>query len=218
MFYTSDFLIGTSFMTNEQIGKYIKLLCYQHQLGHLTKDNMIKLCGEEDREVFSKFIIDDDNKYYNERLEKEIIKREKFIDHQQENGSKGGRPKNPTVNPNKTQIKPKSKPKQKPLEDDNDNINDNIIVIENKDIYYSNIELNKTFLEYLNVRKSIKLDISKSIIERLQRKLDNYDDEIKIEMLENAIIGKWKNIYELDKKKMVSKNRELPDELLERYR
>ena len=31
LFYSSDFLSGTFTMTNEQIGKYIRLLCIQHQ-------------------------------------------------------------------------------------------------------------------------------------------------------------------------------------------
>ena len=33
LFYTSDFLTGTMFMTNEQVGIYIRLLCSQHQHG-----------------------------------------------------------------------------------------------------------------------------------------------------------------------------------------
>ena len=37
LFYTSDFLSGTFTMTNEQVGKYIRLLCLQHQKGRLTE-------------------------------------------------------------------------------------------------------------------------------------------------------------------------------------
>jgi uncharacterized protein YdaU (DUF1376 family) len=33
LFYPSDFLTGTMFMNNEQIGIYIRLLCSQHQHG-----------------------------------------------------------------------------------------------------------------------------------------------------------------------------------------
>ena len=37
LFYPSDFLTGTMFMTDEQVGKYIRLLCAQHQKGHLCE-------------------------------------------------------------------------------------------------------------------------------------------------------------------------------------
>ena len=35
LFYSSDFLSGTMLMNNEEIGIYIKLICLQHQQGHL---------------------------------------------------------------------------------------------------------------------------------------------------------------------------------------
>ena len=37
LFYTADFLIGVSDLTDEECGKYIKLLCLQHQKGHLSE-------------------------------------------------------------------------------------------------------------------------------------------------------------------------------------
>ena len=37
LFYTSDFLVGASDLSNEECGKYIKLLCLQHQKGHLSE-------------------------------------------------------------------------------------------------------------------------------------------------------------------------------------
>ena len=36
LFYTQDFLVATITMTNEQKGKYITLLCLQHQKQKLT--------------------------------------------------------------------------------------------------------------------------------------------------------------------------------------
>lgn len=129
LFYSSDFLTGTILMTNEQIGKYIKLLCLQHQRGHLKEEEMLKICDEKlDNEIIQKFKKDKKNLYYNERLENEIIKRTKHKEKQRENGLKGGRPKNP--------IKTQTKPKRKPLE--NENENENINVIENIYIDYFN--------------------------------------------------------------------------------
>jgi len=47
LFYSSDFTIGTQFMTDEQVGKYIRLLCAQHQTGHLDEEHMtgLMLCA-----------------------------------------------------------------------------------------------------------------------------------------------------------------------------
>jgi hypothetical protein len=75
LFYSSDFLSGTMLMTDEQVGKYIRLLCIQHQHGHMTEKDMIKICKTYDEDIFSKFIHDADGKYYNERLDAEIGKR-----------------------------------------------------------------------------------------------------------------------------------------------
>lgn len=65
-------------MSQEQRGKYISLICYQHQLGHLTKEDMVSVCGSIDEKIFSKFDIDEKGLYFNARLETEKTKRNKF--------------------------------------------------------------------------------------------------------------------------------------------
>jgi len=88
LFYTSDFISGTLTMTNEQRGKYILLLCLQHQGGHLSYDDMIAVCGDEDPKIFAKFLIDEDGKYYQKRMEEEVVKRAKHSEKQRENINK----------------------------------------------------------------------------------------------------------------------------------
>ena len=78
LFYSSDFLTGTMFMSDTQIGKYIKILCTQHQKGHLSEKDMLKICKRYDKDIFEKFVKDEDGKYYNIRLEKEITKRREY--------------------------------------------------------------------------------------------------------------------------------------------
>lgn len=78
LFYSDNFLSGTMFFTDEQIGKYIRLLCAQHLTGHLEEKHMIFICKGHDEDIFKKFIKDDNGKYYNERLEIEINKRIKY--------------------------------------------------------------------------------------------------------------------------------------------
>ncbi len=43
LFYTGDFSTGTQFFTDEQVGKYVRLLMAQHQIGHLEEKHMIKM-------------------------------------------------------------------------------------------------------------------------------------------------------------------------------
>ena len=97
LFYTSDFLTGTMLMTDEQVGKYIRLLCLQHQKGRLTEKHMLSICSTYDEEVFSKFSKDESGMYYNERLELEAAKRKAFTESRRNNASggkkKGKKPK-----------------------------------------------------------------------------------------------------------------------------
>lgn len=88
LFYTGDFLVGTMKMNYAQKGKYIQLLCLQHQDGHLSEDDMLDICGGYDEKIFSKFVKDDDGKYYNERMEAESVKRRKFVESRQKNFAK----------------------------------------------------------------------------------------------------------------------------------
>jgi len=77
LFYTSDFLSGTSFFTMEERGKYITLLCQQHQLGSIPANHMISVCGSLDSNVVKKFSKDKDG-YYNERMREEAIRRSSY--------------------------------------------------------------------------------------------------------------------------------------------
>jgi hypothetical protein len=88
LFYSSDFLTGTALMTDEQIGKYIKLLCYQHQMGHLSERDMLKICKTYDEDIFSKFEKDEDGLYYNARLHQEVEKRKAYSESRRQNRTK----------------------------------------------------------------------------------------------------------------------------------
>lgn len=85
LFYPQDFYTGTVFMTDEQTGKYIRLLCLQHQTGHLEEKHMLNICKTYDVEIFSKFIRDDKGLYYNERLDKEINRRVNYCESRRKN-------------------------------------------------------------------------------------------------------------------------------------
>ena len=87
LFYTNDFLSGTFTMTDEQVGKYIRLLCLQHQKGKLTKKDMYYICSTYDEDVFSKFT-EENGFYFNQRMYDETIRRKKYSESRKKNISK----------------------------------------------------------------------------------------------------------------------------------
>ena len=138
LFYTSDFLTGVIDMTMEERGQYITLLCYQHQKGHIEEKTIRLLVGSCSDNVLKHFIKDEEDKYYNERMDLEKEKRHNFTESRRENGKKGGRPR-------KQEIKPSGKPIKNLVvnhkdnhmgnDNDNDNINNNIYNINSNNIY-----------------------------------------------------------------------------------
>lgn len=149
LFYTSDFLTGTAFFTDEQRGQYIRLLCEQHQNGHIPENHMVSICFSLASPVVKKFSKDSDGNYYNERMEEEIEKRRHFLDTRYFNGKKGGRPQKPNSKPN-------NEPTENLREDDNENGIDYENVIE---LYHELcpkmqrvLVLNKTRRGHINAR------------------------------------------------------------------
>ena len=78
LMYPQDFIVGCIFMTNTQVGAYIRLLCLQHQKGELTYDQIMQVCEgiEEDAQVvISKFTQIKQGKFVNIRLKTEMERR-----------------------------------------------------------------------------------------------------------------------------------------------
>jgi hypothetical protein len=114
LFYSSDFLTGTMMMTDEQVGKYIRLMCLQHQKGHLSEKHMLSICKAYDVEIFDKFIKDEQGMYYNERLEAEVGKRRKYTESRRINAL---HPKNQKNN---------NEAYAQHMENENENINEDV--------------------------------------------------------------------------------------------
>lgn len=124
-FYAQDFLTGVMYLTNEEIGIYIKMLAKQWTDKKIPKKRLGFLVGLEwdsfSDELKSKFV--DNGEYLvNARLEIERDKKIRFLEKQKENGKKGGRPskKDKPKNPNKTQKKPLEEEYE--IEDEYENI------------------------------------------------------------------------------------------------
>ena len=87
LFYYQDFIVGTEFMTDDEIGKYIKLLCYQADKGKLTKKQVLSICSASAFPDFvhEKFLVDKNGLYYNGRMLEEKEKRLKFTESRRNN-------------------------------------------------------------------------------------------------------------------------------------
>ncbi len=123
LFYSNDFLSGTMLMSNEEVGIYIKLLCLQHQQGHLKEEDMLSIGAT--KKIFNKFIKDDEGDYYNERLEYEANKRKAYSE-----SRKNNRKKKETYEEDMKNI---CNSYEEHMENENININKNIDLIKNKD-------------------------------------------------------------------------------------
>lgn len=128
LFYSSDFLSGTMLMTDEEIGQYIKLICLQHQKGHLKEKDILNICKTHNEEIFSKFKIDEEGNYYNERLEIEVNKRKAYSESRRKN-----RKKKEEKETYEEDMKNICNSYEEHMENENININKNIDLIKNKD-------------------------------------------------------------------------------------
>lgn len=142
LFYPNDYLGGTTGMTLEEKGAYMELLIMQFNKGAFTMQQAKKLLKDAFERLWEDLkekFVEQDGRFFNERLEKERFRRHNFIAKQSEVGKKGGRPKikneeiSTEKNPNETQIKPNPFQNQNPNETNKENENriENITEAEN---------------------------------------------------------------------------------------
>ena len=128
--FTEDFVAGTQHLTNEEIGVYIRLLCWnwnkrcrgipcdsmtQYRIANCITDAEKKSCDE----IIKQFFVQVNSHYQNERQLQEYLFINKRIEASKLNGKLGGRPKKPSIAPRQnpptptptTTIKPKTKEK-----------------------------------------------------------------------------------------------------------
>lgn len=191
LFYTADFITGTLFMSNEEVGAYIRLLCMQHQKGHLTEAEVKQICKTDDvyKSIIQNFKTDTDGLFYNQRMDLEKDKRSKYSESRANNRKK----KEETYEKDMKNI---CNSYEKHMENENENIN--IYINNNKNNkYFNNKELNNIFKEYLKIRTKLKAVNSERAINSLLKKLEPFDDDTKYKMIEQSIINSWKSIYDL---------------------
>lgn len=116
--FTEDFIAGTQHLTNEQIGIYIRLLCWNWNkrcMGILNNENTYYRIGncitdsekESCKQVLDQFFILIGHHYQNERQLQEYLFITRRIDASKKNGKLGGRPKKPSIEP---RLEPRTNP------------------------------------------------------------------------------------------------------------
>lgn len=219
LFYSADYLVGVLGMSFEDQGKYMFILANMHQKGRMKEETIRFLVGSISDDLKEKFCIDENQKWYSNRLETEISNRKRFTDSRRANGQKGGRkskktdddddnvsndsePKNPiSPSPNSTgfdtEMKPSEKPNEKPyglgLGYPTDNLTINVIEIINVIDKIENKNLAAKILELFKTKKWRHKNVQ-ALNETIQKCL-KYDSEFMVKQIENAIIGEWNGLF-----------------------
>jgi len=87
LFYYQDFIMGTQFMSEADVGKYIRILCHQADKGSLTKEQVLSICGASGftPSLQEKLVSDGNGKYYNEKLKEVMKQRRVFTESRRKN-------------------------------------------------------------------------------------------------------------------------------------
>ncbi len=158
LFYSNDFLTGTYTMTDEQVGKYIRLLCLQHQKFYISEKDMLNICKSYDEDIYSKFV-KDENGFYNQRLREVAEKRKSYSESRANN-----RKSKDMLNISKTYVQ------HMEIENENENVIENKIVLKGKKYLSEDFnELpNKYFISIIEQMKILKqTNVNKNQIESL---------------------------------------------------
>lgn len=126
LFYYQDFLVGTAFLTNEQVGAYQRILCHLFDKGTLPEKEMKKICVTSEcwNAIKNKFVIDENGELYNVRSRYEKLKRVKFTESRANN-----RKNKKKTNFNETDMNNISTTSVEDME--NENLNENLNEIKN---------------------------------------------------------------------------------------
>lgn len=137
--HIGDFIKDTSFLTNEEIGIYLKLIWLYYDTEKPLPNEIHLLCykaGARDSELAVQNILKMyfqliDNEWHHTRCDKEIAEYAEFCAKQKANGLKGGRPRATQEKPNDNPMGYQAKPKKtlttnhKPLTTNHINITPN---------------------------------------------------------------------------------------------
>ena len=90
LFYFQDFLVGTEFMTDEEVGQYIRILCHQADKGALSRKMLLRICKTDTipDAIKEKLLVDENGNYYQKRMQIEREKRALYTESRRKNRTK----------------------------------------------------------------------------------------------------------------------------------
>lgn len=88
-FFPSDYMMRTRLLDYAEKGKYIDLLCLQHQFGRLSEDDFNRIDKDHSTRLRSLFTVDEQGRYYDPELEEEQKRRREYHENQSAQGRKG---------------------------------------------------------------------------------------------------------------------------------
>lgn len=219
-FYANDFITGTQDLEIEEVGIYIRLLCYQWDKGSLPieEKRLCRIAGC-DFETFKKawvilglkFSSPDGTSLKNSRLERTREEQVAYREKQRLNGIKGGRPRKEETQ-TITQTKPKNNPTVNPNHNPKITSSSSSSII--KEIYKENEAVEEAFSEFVKMRTKIKkpvTDRSEKMLRKTLNELSQGNDDLKVKIIERSILKNYLDFYPLDGNGKYSSNKNIID-------
>jgi uncharacterized protein YdaU (DUF1376 family) len=193
LFYVNDFDSGTKFFTDEQVGKYLRLLIAQFQHGALSEKQVLFICRELDEDILKKFQKDENGNYFNLRLADEIQKRSRFSESRSNN--RKGKIKEEVKIISSSYVEPYVHHMEN--ENENEDVNKNALSI---------YPFSENFMQHWNEWKHYKKiqhkftfklkSAEKSAFNKLKT-LSNGNEQAACKIIEQSIANGWKGFFEL---------------------
>lgn len=213
--YAQDFDMDTSFLSNEEVGVYIRLLnaCWINNGLPTDLKKLSRICRISDsefkeiwNEIKGKFF-EKNGKFFNQKQEE--VREYRY--QQKVNGSKGGRPKkNKDKNPNETQPKSEIKPKQnlsneieieyeKEIEDEKGGVGEKVIFPFEDEEFFDQWNLWKDYKNKEFKFKYKTIQSEQAALKQLSG-LAKGNSQNAIEILHQSMANGWKGFFELKQK------------------
>lgn len=176
LFYPSDFLVETMLFDDDTVGKYIKLICFLHQKGHLLYADIMAIVKEEKSPILKILEKDENGLYYIPKIDSEIARRKAYSESRKNNRKKIC----------------KSCVEDMGTGTVTETINN---FISNNNYSNSLLETINRWLEYKLERKEIyKQQGFKSLLTKIKNSVNKFSEEQVINVIESSMASNYKGI------------------------
>lgn len=190
--HIGDFIKDTNYLTNEEVGIYLKLIWLYYDTEKPLPNDIHTLCMKTNsrdnlkavENILAMYFQLIDNEWHHTRCDKEIAEYAEFCAKQKANGLKGGRPKVTQTKPNNNPVGYQAEPKKtlttnhKPLTTNHINTPDGVSV----DLWN----------EFLAHRKRLKANVTPRVVEMLKKEADKAQMPL-TEVLELILFKGWRS-------------------------